>query len=296
MSHEEYIGLLEVFKNMEVNLSSSTVYEIFAADSNAENMISGDMLATFRSCIIYPAVKEKLFDVFKVKLGKEGIDQAVKYAEGKAEILSSYEYGVITDYNAMIKCCLDGDTTGAFKIVDRLPEVKTVRQDIAEHLLMCALDRSSQRELTVCIFELIINYLRSGSFRFDTLYPRYRKHFEENRREGSNAILEKLDPADRRGAADAAELLLGCILEICDVSPTFASDVCNSTSGLKRILHDFFNVWGVGARIHLKKHFKDGYDGVIDIMDELVQQRNASISSFEDIKDILFKRFKGFFE
>ena len=32
--------------------------------------------------------------------------------------------------------------------------------------------------------------------------------------------------------------------------------------------------------------------GVLDIMDELVSQRNASITSFDDLKDVLFKRFE----
>ena len=99
-----------------------------------------------------------------------------------------------------------------------------------------------------------------------------------------------------RGAADAVELLLDCIKDICEVSPVFAANVCHTTSGLKRVLHDFFNVWGAGARIHLKKHFKDGYEGVVDIMDELVEQRNATITSFDDLKDLLLKRFEGIFE
>ena len=296
MSDEEYIALLETFGGMELNLASSNIYEILAADSRAEGILKGEILDSFRKCIIYPAVCEKLYDVFTVKLGKDGIEQAMKYAKGKADVLSSHQYSVITDYNEIVDCCLKGDTSGAFKVALRLPDDRAVRGEIAEHLLMCDLDRANQNERTVCIFELIINYLRSGFFRFDTLYPRYRKHFEEIRMEDSNAVFEKLDPAKMRGAADAVDLLLDCIKDICDVSPVFAANVCHSTSGLKRVLHDFFNVWGVGARIHLKKHFKDGYEGVVDIMDELVEQRNASITSFDELKALLFKRFEGIFD
>ena len=292
MSDEEYISLLRVFGDMEVNLSSSNLYEILSADSRAESVMGGETLNSFRKCIIYPALCERLCDVFTVKLGKDGISQAMSYAKGRAEVLTSPRYSVITDYNEIVACCLKGDTTGAFKVVDRLPGEKALRQDIAEHLLMCDLDRANQSERTVCIFELIINYLRSGFFRFDTLYPRYKKHFEELRSEDTNIVLEKLDPAKRRGAADAAGLLLDCIKDICEVSPVLAANVCNPTSGLKRILHDFFNVWGAGARVYLKKHFKDGHEGVLDIMDELVSQRNASITSFDDLKDVLFKRFE----
>ena len=296
MSDDEYLKLVETFRGMELNLTSSTLYEILAADSRAEKVLKGDVLEKFRKIIIYPAVVEKLYDVFTVRLGKEGIAEAMKYAEGKADVLSSHQYGVLTDYNEMVDCCLKGDTTGAFKVALRLPSDKAVRSDIAEHLLMCDLDRVNQSEKTVCIFELIINYLRSGFFRFDTLYPRYRKHFEDQRTEETNFIKEKIDPAKMRGAADAVELLLDCIKDICDVSPVFAANVCHTTSGLKRVLHDFFNVWGAGARVHLKKHFKDGYEGVVDIMDELVEQRNATITSFDDLKDLLLKRFEGIFE
>ena len=296
ISDEEYLRLVGRFKDMELNLASSTLYEIIAADSRAEGVLKGQMLDQFRKIIIYPAVTAKLYDVFTVRLGKDGIMQAMKYAEGKSEVLTSRQYGTITDYNELVDCALKGDTTGAFRVVDRLPTDKDVRSDIAEHLLMCKLDRANQSEKTVCIFELIINYLRSGFFRFDTLYPRYRKHFEDQRAEETNFIKEKIDPAKMRGAADAVELLLGCIKDICDVSPVFAANVCHTTSGLKRVLKDFFNVWGAGARIHLKKHFKDGYEGVVDIMDELVESRNATITSFDDLKDLLLKRFEGIFE
>lgn len=296
MTDEEYIALIGVFDGMELNLTSSTLYEILAADARAEGLIKGASLDILRKHIIYPAVCERLYDVFTVKLGKDGIDQAMKYAEGKAEVLSSPRYSVITDYNELVACALKGDTAGAFRVVDRLPTEREVRGEIAEHILMCNLDRVNQSELTVCILELTISYLRSGFFRIDTLYPRYRKHFEEMRAEESNFIKEKIDPAKMRGAADAVDLLLGCIKDICEVSPVFAANICNPNSGLKRVLHDFFHVWGAGARIHLKKHFKDGYEGVVDIMNDLVSERNSSVTSFDDLKGILLKRFEGIFE
>ena len=104
--------------------------------------------------------------------------------------------------------------------------------------------------------------------------------------------MERLDPSDRRGAADAMELILRCVREICQVSPTLASAVCSHASGLKKALAGFFQIWGAGARMHLKKHFENGYDGVVDMMDELVRQRNSEISSFEDFTDLVFKKYK----
>jgi hypothetical protein len=258
----------------------------------AQSVLNPEILDSFRKAIIYPAFNERIFDVFRVKLGKEGVGKVVKYAEGREEVLSSFQYGVLTSYISIIDRCLEGDAGGAFKIVLDLPDIPEVRQNIAEHILMCQLDRANQSELVVCCLELVINYLRSGSFRFDTLYPRYRNHFDEIRRDEANFITERLDPPYRRASADAIELLLGCIYEICETSPELATDVCSKSSGLKKAFSDFFAVWGAGARIHLKKHFKDGHEGVVEIMNELVYDRNTSISSFEELFDLLFKRFK----
>lgn len=292
MSDGDYIALLDTFGDMEVNIAPSTVYDILSADSAAEKLLAGEVLDGFRKSIIYPTFKERIFDVFKVKLGKAGVDAVVKYAKGREEILSSYQYGVLTDYVNIVDRCLAGDAGAAFKLVEKLPDIPALRQEMAEHILMCQLDRANQSELVVCCLELAINYLKSGSFRFDTLYPRYRNHFVEIRRDEANFITERLDPPERRAAADAMDLLLGCILEICEVSAILASDVCQKSSGLKKALGDFFAAWGAGARIHLKKHFKDGYEGVVEIMNELVYDRNTSISSFEELFDLLFKRFK----
>ena len=292
MSDAEYVALLDVFAEIEVNIAPSTVYDILAADAMAEKALEPEMLNSFRRAIIYPTFNERIFDVFKVKLGKDGVEKVVKYAEGREEVLTSFQYGVLTDYISIIDRCLEGDAGGAFQTVLNLPDIPEVKQNIAEHILMCRLDRANQSETVVCCLELVINYLRSGSFRFDTLYPRYRNHYEEIRRDEANFITERLDPPYRRASADAIELLLGCILQICETAPELATDVCSKSSGLKKAFSDFFNVWGAGARIHLKKHFKDGYEGVVEIMNELVYDRNTSISSFEELFDLLFKRFK----
>ena len=155
---------------------------------------------------------------------------------------------------------------------------------------MCSLDRANQGDVTVCTYELIINYLRGGSFRFDTVYTRFRKKYEGQREEESNFIKEKLDPSDRRGAADAAELILGCATDICDASSTLAKAACDHSSGLKKALSDFFAIYGVGSRIFLKKQLDDGYDDIVDIINDLVHERNSNISSFEELFDLILRR------
>lgn len=292
MSQEEYRKLISTFANTESNLTASTVYQVMAADAAAVSLLPDELLDEMRKCVIYPAVKEKIFDVFIVKLGKDGVSAVVEYAKAKGEILSSHQYIVLEQYISIVDNCLKGNTKGAFRVIAQLPEDVGLRQDIAEHLLMCQLDRATQREAVVCNLELAINYLRSGYFRFDTLYPRYKKHFIELREEESNVVLDKIDPPERRGAADAIKLLLEAILPICEASHTLATNVCHKSSGLERVFGDFFALWGAGARMYLKSNFKDGYDGVVDIMDDLVRERNSAISSFEDVSDLLFKRFK----
>ena len=287
---EGYAQLIGSLATMPVNILPSTMYDLMAAESAASTALPSELLSLFCSNIIYPAVTQTLFDVFKVKLGKDGIGTLLKYAEGREAITSSKQYAVVLDYIEMTKRCLDGDVEGAFKIASSLPESSAVRQDISEHIRMCSLDTANQSELTTCIYELLINYLKSGNFRFDAIYSKYRKRFEALRREEENAITAKLDPSDRRGAADAAEMLLLCVSDICDVSGELAEAVCDPSSGLKKALSEFFGIYGIGARVFLKKHFEDGYFGVADIFDELVEERNSSISSVSDAVDLVLRR------
>ena len=292
MTESDYVALVCSFDEREINLDGSTAYEIMAIDEKAAKQLKGETLASFRRVIINPALSENIYDVFKVKLGKEGTDAVIRFAEGREDVKSSEQYGVLEDYLAMVKCALAGDAPGAFGIVDKMPDDRHLRVDIAEHLLMVQLDRANQSELTVCIMELIISYFRTGTFRFDTLYPRYKKHFEEIRQDESNVIKDKLSPADRLGAADAMELILGCIRDICEISDELADDVCDAGSGLKKAFAAFFKIWGAGARVYLKKHFENGYEGVVDIMDELVEERNSDISSFGELSDLFTRKFR----
>ncbi|MBQ8302618.1 MAG: hypothetical protein IJX97_03600 [Clostridia bacterium] len=290
MKGEEYRELICSLKGEKVNILPSTVYEIMAADAAASATLGESDLELLREVVIYPAIKATALDVFKVKYGKEGVDALVRYAKGRENKLASENYAIVTEYVKMTSLCAKGDTEGVFRIAAALPEDRELHSDIADHILMCTLNTSSQSATTACTYELLINYLKTGNFRFDAIYSKYRRHYERVREDESNVITAKLDPPDRRGAADAAELLLSCVSEICNASGELAELACGYASGLKRALAEFFGIYGIGARIFLKKHFEDGYDGVQDIFDELVDERNSEIKSFDDAVDLVLRR------
>ena len=290
LSDEEYSFLLGTFTEVEVAFAPSTLYDMLRADAACVAELSPELCSLFRKSIIYPAVTACMFDVFKVRYGKDGIKTVMAYAKDKEEILSSPEYAVVDKYVRMVKFVNKGDVESAFAIVYNLSDSAVLRQDIADYTLMCSLDRAKQGETTVLTYELIINYLKLGNFRFDTLYSKYRKSFEELRASEENAVTARLDPSDRRGAADAAELLMEVVTGISDASDELCELVISPTSGLKKALEEFFGIFGIGAAIFLKKKLGDGYEGVSELIDELVSERNSAISSFDDAVNLILRR------
>ena len=103
-------------------------------------------------------------------------------------------------------------------------------------------------------------------------------------------MLLKVDPADRRGAADAAELLINCVSDICDASGELADIATSEDCGLGGALKAFISTYGLGAGMFLKKRCEESYFAIGDMVDELIEERNAAITSFDDAIDLVLRR------
>lgn len=287
MTDGAYEALLSDFKERPVRVAPSTMYDIISVDGTAALSLSEGNVGLLRENIIYPAILHTLLDVFNLKLGREGIETLKAYVTGNPALESSREYGVILDYLRMVELYRGGDTEGAFAIAVRLPESEEVRRNIAEHLE--AHHTNADSDGVECTHRLLVEYLREGRFAFDDIYLDYQKSYEEAYTE-EGSIRSRIESYDRRGAADAAELIIGCASDICEASGELADIVCNEESGLRRALASFVETYGLGAGRFFKKHCEDAYFAIGDIADELIEDRNASIGSVEDAVNLVLRR------
>lgn len=291
IDEELYERLLSEFENIEVNVGLTTMHELIRADKTASSTLPTKFAALIKQNVIYPAVVHTFYDAFKVRYAKEGLDILFKYAEGNEILTSSEQYRTVESYLQLVRFAERGYTEGVFTVIDTFPQNQGVRLDIAEHIRMCSLNRNNQKPKTSFIFELAMNYLKTGNFRFDAVYEQYKKFLstKHERILGPKATDERVEAAS---AAEAVEIALECAVEICRVTDDYGYLVCGDESGFGRAVDDFINLFGIGAGIYLYTRTKDAPHQIREIIKYQVRKRNASIASVQDVIDLIIKTFK----
>ncbi len=285
----DYEFLLNTFAETEVNIAPATMYELMHADRAALASLPEKQANLFREKIIYPTIIHTFYDVFKIKYGKDGIATLLAYVQDKPILTKSKQYAEIDSFIALTKKCEMGNVEAVFRLEKELPTDEDVRADIAEYIGACSLNTVTQDEVTICTYELLINYLESGTLKFDTLYMGIKREREKEYRARNNFI-NKLDPSNRHAAADAMELILHCISEIYKANHTLYDVICDSESGVDRMMTDFVYAYGIGARGFVRRKGKGCPYDIFDSARDIVKERNSSVSSFDDFMDIFFRR------
>jgi hypothetical protein len=157
-----------------------SLYDLIRVDRSGEDALPPAILSFFRQVIIYPAVSYTMYDAFKVRYGKNGIEVIMQYAEACPEIKNNPKFSAFEAYNDLVDAAQRENVDDAFSALDEMPDDVNVRRDIADHIRMCSLNRHSQSETTALIFELCINFLKEGNFRFDAIFGRMKN--EESQR------------------------------------------------------------------------------------------------------------------
>ena len=291
LTDEDYEALLSTFTETTVSVLPSTLYEILQIDKAVDNYLPENQARHFRNTIIYPTIPYTFLDVFKVKYGKDGIDMLLKYTHGKPSLTNTPQYLVLQNYLTMVDAAKRGDTEEAFRQVMAMPNNKIVRQDIADFVRMCALDTANQDENTTFIFELIIGYLKTENFRFDTLYTKYRKIYQDIN-EDRTGLKAKVDPADRRGAADAMELLLSAIEGLYVANDEFERLIVSSACGLERAIGEFVQIYGIGAWMFIKQHSAGCPDEIMEMAKSASKEQYTSVQSVSDAVDLVLRKNK----
>ena len=265
----------------------SHLREILDCDSRAEKELPAKVIGQFRQTVVYPAVNFTIHHSFKMGEMSVGVDEIVEYANNNPVVAGSAEYRLVTDYLDMISKCNIGDTEGAFRIACGMPDSAEVRGDIGAYIKKNLYSPDTQDAEVAITYELLINYLSGDDFNFDLIYNRYQMQFEDFRIEerNLNSIM-----ADRRAAIDAMGYIISCASAICDASDTLSALVIDDESGLRDAIKDFINFFGPGAGIYLRSKTKEAYFAIEEICDELIEQRNAMISSVGEAVNFILRR------
>ena len=286
ISAEKYFAFIAKFSEVPLNIAPSTLDEILRQDKIATITLSKSVIDVFREYVIYPAVRRTIYQVFKPMYG-DGLEYIKKYAELHPKVLNSGEYQSLLEYHNLISKCNLGDSEDAFKIAEKFPKNQEIRADIAGYIKTHAYDPEIQDPETSVVFELLIDYLGSGEFKFDSLYEKYSEHYENYYAGGG--IIGGIK-SDLRGAASAIELVISAASGVCDASDELSNAVLDDESGLRQAISEFLSFYGPGAGRLLKKYTEDAYFEIEEMVEQVVEDRNAGISSVSDAVDFLLRR------
>lgn len=265
-----YVPLINRIASIPVAVWPSTLREIFDRDAKAEEKLPQEWILHFRRMIIYPAV---FFTIFQFFGGDSGVtaDEIVAYGEKNPNVAESAEYKVITNYLALVNKCNMSDIEGAFKIISSLPAIPELRSDISDYMRATAYKPKTFDNETSLTYDLVMRYLSDGEFDFEKIYLKYSELFMEDYLERGGFAAKK---ADRKGACDAAEMIISAVSEICEVSDELADKVMDEESGFISALRTFvdFYGYGLGATTVLKKYAKDAYYEIDEIIDDIAEE------------------------
>lgn len=250
--------------------TEATLYDFITLEEELRLALPEQFYTVICERVLYPAVVYSFYDVFKVKYGKDGIDLLIKYVQGKRLLAESEQYGAVLRYVELTKCAEAEDATGVFENLESLPEDKKTRIDVSDHIRMCSLNRNTQTPKTALIYELSINYLKTGSFRFDIVYQQYKNSVYSQITEDDDSISP--EKADKISSAASIELILECATEMCAVSEEYVDMICDDASGFQKAMKSFIITYGLGVGRFLSQRTEDAPFCVVDLVNELVKE------------------------
>lgn len=258
MKLDVFIKLLSDLRDEETKGEFGTMYGLINADKSAERVLPKEIVGLFRELIIYPAIINTYYDAFNLRYGRLGIETATRYSRIDKRLRECSQYTTILDYLDFKECVNKEDTTGAMAIIKKFPPLQSVRRNIAEHIRMCLLNRNTQSRKTALIYELSINYLRDGSFRFDAVYNQYRKLSGDvvEKKLGLSATAEKIDIESH---IETILPLLSVLSDICLADESFAKGIINDTQALGRVVGGFMSIYGASGTKFLSKNMDNAH-------------------------------------
>ena len=274
MGSEHYLRLLSDCRSAFEENVRETLYDLISADRSAEQMLSPEVLTPFRQAVIYPGVTATMYDAFKVKFGKNGIQTIMKYAEDSPEVARNPKFLAIKAYNELVDAARREDIGGAFGALSIMPEEPSVRRNISDHIRMCSLNRHTQSEGTALIFELCINVLKDGSFRFDAIFSRMKN-------DESQRLLSLHDPKkpeeliENESAIKAFTAIFNMAAEIGFADLNYITMICSNESGLSKAALTYLSTFEFSGIKPLRNLAAKAPEELSELIEEVIKDYKA---------------------
>ena len=135
------------------------------------------------------------------------------------------------------------------------------------------------------IFELCINFLKEGNFRFDAIFGRL-KNEEAQRLLSLHDARRSEEHIDIESSSKAFGAIFDVAVKICESHTDYITAVCSDESGLAKAALIFLSSFEIGGVKALKNLAQKAPD-------ELVELTNGAIREYKMQKPSLLGRFFG---
>lgn len=268
---EQYLQLLMDCKPAFATDVRESLYDLIRVDRSGEDALPPAILSFFRQVIIYPAVSYTMYDAFKVRYGKNGIEVIMQYAEACPEIKNNPKFSTFEAYNDLVDAAQRENVDDAFSALDEMPDDVNVRRDIADHIRMCSLNRHSQSETTALIFELCINFLKEGNFRFDAIFGRM-KNEESQRLLSLHDARRSEEHIDIESSTKAFSSIFNVAVSICETHTDYITEVCSYESGLAKSALTFLSSFEIGGVKALRNLAQQAPDELAELITGVIKE------------------------
>lgn len=239
------------------DMAKTDLYTWLTVDVLVAKSLQGEtasLARQFREKVTQRGIKRSLYDVFKTRYRKDGIEVIRRYAEMNSAICAFDGYKTIESYVAMLEELRCGDITKAVKHLSSLSEDAKIRSDIAGHITACAINRDAQTTEEVWVLDLFAAYLKTGNFASHELYTRYYEMLKTQAlaHQGEKANTAK---AMTEASSAAMQTLFDCHARIGRANKALRMVVCSEETELKDCIRDFIRAYGRGAEKWLHTQF-----------------------------------------
>lgn len=243
------------------NTQRTTLYAWLDVDVVFAECVDASDLKNIREKVLYPAIKGKLFDVFNVERGKEGMARAESYCKQSGVLTDSDGYKAISLFGRLSAAISDGAADRALSELHKLTSLGIQPSHLSAYIKAFACDSAADINIRA-LCELCAS-IALGELHLARLYSVCKQNYTQQYLIEHGA---KADPiaANTDGARRSAILLWGYILQIDALGETGRELLVNAKGDFGAMLDSFNADHGKGADKWLEQNMQSRPEALAD--------------------------------
>ena len=250
---EKLIGILPSVYS--TNVEKVSLYGWLDADGVFAQKLGDEYLGAVREKIIYPAVKGRLFDVFKTEYGKEGMQRVKEYCKESRALVDTDGYRAICTFEKLVGAIEAKTADKAIELVCDMERLGASAKAVAAYLRAFVYDGSSSDAEKNMLCELSARFI-SNDLALDEVYSAYKQIYTQQYLidHGSKADPRK---ADTEGAGRSIGLLWKHLVAIAAQSKEASDRLSAATTSLESAISRFIGDYGKGAERFIEQNMQN---------------------------------------